>query len=111
PAVLLHMIDQIATAARARDRVLAVVLIDTHAQRRSAMAAGFRATGCNVVEAATPLEAIVRLGESSFEPDVIAIADSDPPTAADDMRAFVERDHPRSKVITIGDELLEPDGF
>src|SRR5206468_3965972 len=52
PAVLLRMIDQITTASRARDRVLAVVLIDTHAQRRSAMAAGFRATGCNVVEAA-----------------------------------------------------------
>lgn len=108
---LLQMIDNITMASRASARVLSVILIDADAPRRSAMAAGFRATGCAVVEAATPLEAIVRLGESSFEPDVIAVADSQPAKAAADMRAFVEREHPHAKLVTIGDELLAPDGI
>jgi hypothetical protein len=105
------MIDELATASRARIRVLSVVLIDADAERRSAMTAGFRATGCGVIEAATPLEAIVRLGESSFEPDVIAIADSDPSAAADQMRGFVERNHPNAKLVAIGDSVLSPDGI
>lgn len=111
PTALLHMIDEISTASRARDRVISVVLIDAETQRRSAMAAGFRAAGCLVIEASTPLEAIVRLGESSFELDVIAIADSYPTTDAVEMRSFVERCHPRAKLVTIGDELFEPDGI
>lgn len=108
---LLRTLDELATASRAHQRVVNVVLIDTDPQRRSAMAAGFRSTGCAVVEAATSLEAIVRLGEASFEPDVVAIADSDPSAEAADMRVFVERDHPKVKVVTIGDQLLQPDGF
>lgn len=111
PSPLRLMIEELSTASRASVRVISVVLIDADPQRRSAMSAGFRATGCSVVEAATPLEAIVRLGEASFEPDVIAVADSATSTAARDMRAFVERDHPGAKLVTIGDELLEPDGI
>jgi hypothetical protein len=105
------MIDELAMASCACSRLLSVVLIDADAQRRSAMTAGFRAAGCGVIEAATPLEAIVRLGESSFEPDVIAIADSCPAAAADEMRGFVERNHPNAKLVTIGDALLQPDGI
>jgi hypothetical protein len=109
-APLLRMIDELSTASRAHARVISVVLIDADPQRISAMAAGFRATGCEVIEAATPLEAIVRLGESSFEPDVIAVADSQTDDA-DEMRTFVEREHPNAKLITIGDEIFHPDGF
>jgi hypothetical protein len=104
-------LDELTTASRARNRVLSVVLIDAETERRSAMTAGFRATGCGVIDVATPLEAIVRLGESSFEPDVIAIADSYPAAAADEMRGFVERNHPNAKLVTIGDALLQPDGI
>jgi hypothetical protein len=110
PGPLRHMVDELTTASRASDRVLSVVLIDADTERRSAMAAGFRDTGCSVVEAATPLEAIVRLGEASFEPDVIAVADS-ATTEAEEMRVFVERDHPDAKLVTIGDEVLGPDGI
>jgi hypothetical protein len=109
-APLLRMIDEMSTASRARARIIGVVLIDADRQRSSAMAAGFRATGCSVIEAATPLEAIVRLGESSFEPDVIAVANSQSDDA-DQMRAFVAREHPNAKLITIGDEILRPDDF
>jgi hypothetical protein len=80
PAALLRMIDELATASYASARVMSVVLIDADRDRRSAMAAGFRATGCSVVEAGTPL-----------------------------MRVFVERDHPGAKLVTSGDEVLAPD--
>lgn len=110
-AEFLRTVDDLATASRAHDRVLSVVLIDAATQRRSAMAAGFRATGCTVIEAATPLDAIVCLGEATFEPNVIAVADSADGADALAMRAFVERDHPNVKLITISDEVFQPDGF
>ncbi|MBX3157223.1 MAG: PilZ domain-containing protein [Deltaproteobacteria bacterium] len=109
--VLLHMIDRLATASHAHARVVSIVLIDADDDRRSAMSAGFRSAGCGVIEASTPLEAIVRLGESRFEPDVIAVADSHPSAGADAMRAFIERDHPRARLVAIGDEVFAPDGF
>ena len=107
---LLRTLDELATASQAHQRVINVVLIDADPNRRSAMSAGFREAGCAVVEAASSLEAIVRLGEAAFEPDVIAIASSKSLDAVD-MRTFVERDHPKVKVIAIGDEALKPDGF
>lgn len=110
PAPLARMIDEMSAASRAHLRVLSAVLVDADPSRRAVMAEGFRAAGCRVVEASTPLEAIVRLGESSFEPDLIVIADSAPTTVADELRCFIERDHPRAKLVTIGDELVEPTG-
>jgi hypothetical protein len=107
---LLRMIDELSSASRASARVISVVLIDADAQRRAAMLAGFRASGCSVIEASTPLEAIVRLGESRFEPDVIAVADSQS-ADAEEMRVFVEREHPKAKLIRIGDETLRPEGL
>ena len=111
PSDLLRIIEDLSSVSRANARVLSVVLIDAATQRRSAMAAGFRATGFNVIEAATPLEAIFCLGESTFEPDVIAVAGPATSADAEEMRAFVERDHPNVKLITIGDEVFQPDGF
>ena len=108
---LLRMIDGLTTASHASARVISVVLIDADAARRAAIAAGFRAAGCLVVEVATQLEAIVRLGESHFEPDVIAVASTQPVTGADEMCAFVEHYHPTSLLVAIGPELLDPAGF
>jgi CheY-like chemotaxis protein len=95
------------SASRARFRVMSMVLVDPEPQRRSVMADAFRSAGCTVSETSTPLEAIVRLGELDFEPDLIAIADSMPGAIADDLRRFVIRDHPRVKLVTIGDELVQ----
>ena len=108
--VLLRMIDDLTTASHASARRISVVLIDADAARRALIAAGFRATGCQVIEVATPLEAIVRLGESHFEPDVIAVANPQSGTASE-MRAFIEREHPSSMLVTIGPELLDPAGL
>jgi CheY-like chemotaxis protein len=107
-AALVRTIDEMSTASRASLRTLSAVLVDADPGRRSAMVEAFRVAGCRVVEASTPLEAIVRLGESSFEPDLIVIADSDPPAVADDLRRFVERNHPGAKLVTIGDALIDP---
>lgn len=110
PALLL-VIDRLTTASHASARVISVVLIDVDATRRAVVAAGFRAAGCQVVEVSTQLEAIVRLGECHFEPDIIAVANTQPATASEEMRAFVEHYHPGSMLITIGPELLDPAGI
>ncbi len=109
--VLLQMIDELTTASHATARVISVVLIDADAARRATIAEGFRAAGCEVVAIASQLEAIVRLGESHFEPDIIAVADSLPARAADEMRAFITREHASSMLVTIGPELLDPAGL
>jgi PilZ domain len=109
--LLLRMIDELTTASHASARVISVVLIDANAARRGVIATGFGKVGCDVMQVATPLEAIVRLGESHFEPDVIAVANSESTAAADEMRAFVERDHASSMLVTIGPELLDPAGL
>lgn len=87
-----------------------VVLIDAAAERRGRLAEAFRAAGCVVVEVSTPLEAIVRLGESPFEPELVAIGDSLPSSVSDDLRSFIEREHPRAKLVTIGDDVIAPPG-
>ena len=110
PALLL-VLDGLTTASHASARVISVVLIDADPPRRAAIAAGFRAAGCRVLEVATQLEAIVRLGESHFEPDIVAVANTQPVTASDQMRAFVEAYHPSSMLVTIGPELLDPAGL
>ena len=110
PEELVRMIDEMSAASRSHLRILSAVLVDADSSRRAAMAEGFRAAGCRVIETSTPLETIVRLGESSFEPDLIVIADSAPAIVSDDLRRFMERNHPRAKLVTIGDETIEPSG-
>jgi hypothetical protein len=107
---LLRVIDELETASLASARVISVVLVDEDATRRARMAAGFRAIGCTVVEVGTALEMIVRLGESRFEPDVIALTNPQAGTASE-MRAFVDHAHPSSLIVTIGPELLDPAGL
>ena len=108
---LLRIIDELTTASHANARVISVVLVDEDASRRAVMAAAFHAAGCEVVEVGTQLEAIVRLGESDFEPDIIAVANTQPVSSADALRAFAEHYHPSSMLVTIGPELLDPAGL
>lgn len=103
---LRRMIDELSATSDARSRITSVILIDADRVRSFAVAAGFRAAGCSVIEAATPLEAIVRLGESSFEPDVIVVADSQTDDAQA-MRTFIEREHPGATLISIDLSLTE----
>jgi hypothetical protein len=109
PPAFARIVEQAATRTRQHARALAVVLVDGIPERRRAMADGFRAAGCAVVEASTPLEAIVRLGAAHFEPDLIAIADSVPAAVSDELRHFVDAEHPDAMLVTIGDGI--PEGF
>ena len=104
-AALVRLVDGMTAASRARERVISVILIDEDAERRKLLAEAFQLVGCSLIEAATPLEAIVRLGESTFEPDVIAVADSIPAATANEMREFVARNHPHVKLVSITDVL------
>lgn len=106
PAVV-RIVHSSSVAARARNRVIAVILIDEDATRRKLLADAFAEVGCSLIEAATSLEAIVRLGESSFEPDVIAVADSIPAATANEMREFIARHHPQVKLVSIT-EVIDP---
>jgi CheY-like chemotaxis protein len=105
-----RLMEESANASQEHRRVRTVVLVDATPERRALIAGAFRASGCAVFEVSTPLEAIVRLGESAFEPELIAIADSLPSSTSDHLRQFVERAHPRTKLATIGDDVLEPAG-
>lgn len=111
PEELRSTIRGLVSISEARARAMALVLVDSHEGRRAATAAGFRNAGCTVVEAATPLEAIVRLGEAAFEPDVIAVAASQPSSTADELRRFLLRAHPDARVVVLADDVLEPDGI
>jgi CheY-like chemotaxis protein len=111
PPLLQRLLDDMTAASRNRKRVLSIVLVDEDLDRRALIADGFRAVGCGVVEASTPLEAVVRLGESSFEPDLIAVADSIPASGSDTLRDFVDREHPHVKLVTISNDAIEPAGI
>jgi hypothetical protein len=111
PASFLRVINEIVRASHHHQRVLSIVLVDATPARRSEMTEAFRAAGCGVIEVSTPLEAIVRLGESHFEPDLIAIADSSPAAVSDELRRFVDAEHPRAKLVTISDAANEPTGL
>lgn len=111
PAGFAQTLEEMHDALHGRRRVLSIVLVDAEDARRTTLADGFRRACCNVIDTATPLEAIVRLGESHFEPDVIAIADSSPAAISDELRRFVGREHPRARILTIGHETIGPDGL
>lgn len=110
PPGFAQTIEEMHEALHGRRRVLSIVLVDADDDRRATLAKGFRSAYCNVIDTATPLEAIVRLGESHFEPDVIAIADSTPAAISDELRRFVDQEHPQTRVLTIGHETVGPDG-
>ena len=104
---LVRLVVEMTDASRTRERVISVILMDEDAARRKLLGEAFRTVGCSLIEAATSLEAIVRLGESSFEPDVIAVADSIPAVTANEMREFVGRNHPDVKLVSITD-VIDP---
>jgi hypothetical protein len=104
PFALTQLIAETSHNSRSRSRRIWVILVDSDVDRRLAIGEGFRRAGCVVMAVATPLEAIVRLGESMFEPDVIAISDSLPTTISDELRRFVDHAHPKTKLLRIGAE-------
>ncbi|HET7503594.1 MAG TPA: PilZ domain-containing protein [Kofleriaceae bacterium] len=89
-------------AAVQHDSLPRMILVDTRGPRRNTIANAFRAAGCDVTEASTPLEAIAHLGGSRFEPGLIAIADTVPESVAEELREFVLVEHPGAHMVAIG---------
>ncbi len=106
PPGFFRMLDEMHAASDRNDHQISVVLVDEDLERRKGMVLAFRAANCQVIDAATPLEAIVRLGEADFEPHLIAVADSLPTSVSEELRRFVENEHPRTMLVAIG---LAPD--
>lgn len=108
PDSFVRILGEMTSASQRNTRTLSVVLVDREPLRRVAFEEAFREVGCDVISVSTPLEAIVRLGESSFEPDLIAIADSAPTSISNELRVFVERNHPRARLVSITEALDAP---
>jgi CheY-like chemotaxis protein len=96
------MLHEMVPASGRHRRAMNVVLVDEVPERRRALSRVFRQEGCTVLETSSPLEFLVRLGEQSFEPDVIAIADSIPSATSHQLRTFIEQNHPDAQLLTIG---------
>jgi hypothetical protein len=79
-----------------------VLLVDADLERRAAFAALMRRADCRVAEASTPLEAIAHLGGSAIETWVIAIADTRPPSVANELRRFLSGEYPQLEVVSLG---------
>jgi len=93
PPSIGRVLGELSSSSRARQRRVWVMVIDPDPARLEVMSSAFRSVGCGVIEAGTPLEAVVRLGESSFELDLVAVADSHPGIGSDDLRHFVRENH------------------
>jgi CheY-like chemotaxis protein len=91
--------EELQALAESRPRL---ILIDPTVDHRAPIASGLRTGGCLVTEVATPLEAIVALGQLRFDPTVIAVATTESESVADELCAYLRDDHPAVQVIAIG---------
>jgi hypothetical protein len=91
------------------ERVAHVLLVDPDATRRRPLAEALRRNGCHVVELATPLEVIQRVGESQTHAWLIAIAETIPETVAEELRGYLAGTQMRAELIVVGAELPSPD--
>jgi hypothetical protein len=83
--------ERIAELARATTPHLLVV--DPMPMRRASIVERLREAGCHVSEAATPLDAIVHLGESRTRPRLALIAETYPADNSDELHAFMTAAH------------------
>jgi hypothetical protein len=90
-------------AGQARARPIEVMVVDRDVARRIRVAEAFRAEGCHVVEAGSPLEAIDALGTASYATDVIAVADTVPDSIALDLREHLDAAYVDALVVAIGE--------
>lgn len=81
-------------------RPMSVMVVDEDRPRRSRTATAFRREGGHVFEAATPLEAIDHLDREP-EPAVIEVAPTTPRKAGDELREYLEDEHPDSQVVRV----------
>ena len=93
------------------------MIVDREVARRTRVAEAFRAEGCQVIEVATPIEALHWLERGWRGTDVFAVADTIPKDVGVDLRAFLDEVAPDALVLALGDpewtpgrERLDPSG-
>ena len=79
-----------------------ILLVDVARGRRELVAAAFRATGCDVIEASSPLEAISEIDQSRVHLWAVVIADTEIASHADDLRTFLRETYPGVPLIVVG---------
>jgi DNA-binding NtrC family response regulator len=89
-------------ATRVHDGGPWVLVVDKAAKRRMLVASAFRAAGCRVKESAAASDAMRVLGSDQVHGWVIAIADTNPASEADELGSHLHAAHPSIPVIVIG---------
>jgi hypothetical protein len=82
-----------------------ILLVDGARARRARVAAAFRAIGCHVIEASSPLEAIAEIDQSRRHLWAIVIGDTKPASHADELRRFFAETYPGVSVIDVGERV------
>lgn len=83
-----------------------ILLVDVARGRRELVAAAFRATGYDVIEVSSPLEAISEIDQSRLRLWAVVIADTDIASHADELRTFLRETYPRVPLIVVGQRML-----
>jgi CheY-like chemotaxis protein len=78
------------------------MIVDRELARRTRVAEAFRAEGCQVIEVATPIEALHWLERGWRGTDVFAVADTIPDTIGIHLREFLDALAPDALVIALG---------
>jgi hypothetical protein len=102
PIAFAGVLEGALRSAVAGAAVAHVLVVDADADRRDAFVALLRRAECTVAVAATPLEAIAHLAASSIHSWVVAIADSDPRTIADELRSFLTESDAELETVSLG---------
>ncbi len=92
--------DEVLGAVEAQKAPRVVVVDRAHARRRHVSDA-LRTAGSCVLEASTPLEAIALIERSRNHVCAVALSESLTQTQADEVRRFLQEEHPHVKVVVI----------
>jgi CheY-like chemotaxis protein len=83
-------------------------LVDTAPGRRELVAAAFRATGYDVIEVSSPLEAMGAIDQSRLRLWAVVIADTEIASHADGLRKYLHATYPRVPLIVVGLRMPRP---
>lgn len=79
-----------------------ILVVDGVRGRRRLVADAFRTTGCHVIEASSPLEAIAEIDQSRLHLRAVVIADTELASHADELRGFLGEMYPAVPLIELG---------
>lgn len=71
-----------------------LLLVDSARGRRELVADAFRALGCLVIEASSPLEAIAQIDQSRLHLWAVVVAETKLASQAEELRRFLAETHP-----------------